>query len=474
MMTSDIGLIGLAVMGENLVLNIEGRGYSVSVYNRTSSRTENFKENTPLDKKITYTYSLEEFVQSLSRPRKIILMVKAGNPVDLVIDSLLPLLDKDDLIIDGGNSFYKDTERREAALQDKGFFYIGTGVSGGEMGARFGPSLMPGGTKQGYENVSKILEKIAAESDSGKCVTYVGPGGAGHFVKMVHNGIEYGDMQLIAETYDIMKNALGLGNSEIADIFEKWNNGILSSYLIEITYKIFRQKDDKTDKDLIDIILDKAGQKGTGAWTVASSLEYGIPIPTIAAAVTARGMSYRVDLRKTAAGILGDHAVETINEKEQVLAMLHNALYAAKIVSYSQGFDLISSVSELKKWNVNKREVARIWKGGCIIRARFLDEIMDIYSKEPDLPHLLFSKKFSKDILDCEKDLKKVVLAGMKSNVPLFAFSSALNYLTSLRRKRLPQNLTQAQRDFFGAHTYKRLDRDGDFHTEWEKAGEGK
>ncbi|MBN2062874.1 MAG: NADP-dependent phosphogluconate dehydrogenase [Deltaproteobacteria bacterium] len=468
-MKSDIGLIGLGVMGENLALNIESRGYSVSVYNRTPSVTDEFKQTKAPGKKFIFSYSLKQLVKSIQKPRKIIMMVSAGLPVDLVIGSLIPLLNKGDVLIDGGNSLYTDTERREAALKKRKLNYIGIGVSGGEKGARFGPALMPGGTREGYDYVAGIFEKIAAESDSGKCVTYVGPGGAGHYVKMVHNGIEYGDMQLIAETYDIMKNSLKLTNKEMADIFEAWNKDILSSYLIEITYKILRKRDKETDNDLIDMILDKAGQKGTGAWTVAASLEYGIPVPTISSAVIARGMSYRNDLRYNTLRILGDPAIDIIKEdKSKIITMLHNALYAAKIISYSQGFDLISSVSDLKKWNINKCEVARIWKGGCIIRARFLNEIMNVYTEEPGIPHLLLSKKFSKDIINYEENLKNVVLMGMKSNVPLFAYSSAFNYLTSLRKKRLPHNLTQAQRDFFGAHTYKRTDREGDFHTEWE------
>ncbi|MBN2439706.1 MAG: NADP-dependent phosphogluconate dehydrogenase [Spirochaetales bacterium] len=469
-MKTDIGLIGLAVMGENLALNIESRGYSVSVHNRSPEKTDNFKEQKAHDKRFVFAYSPEEFVKSLSSPRKIILMVKAGPPVDQFIDTLVPLLDKGDVIIDGGNSLYTDTERRAEALKAKGLHYLGVGVSGGEEGARFGPSLMPGGTKEGYDNVSEILEKIAADSDSGKCVTYVGPGGAGHFVKMVHNGIEYGDMQLIAETYDIMKNSLKLKNQEMAEIFEEWNNGILSSYLIEITYKILKKKDPENNKFILDVIVDKAGQKGTGIWTVATSLEYGIPVPTISAAVIARGMSFRNEFREIGSSLLGEQPVDTIKEdKSRVITMLHNALYTAKVISYSQGFDLISTISALKGWNINKTEVARIWKGGCIIRARFLNEIMDVYSNETGIEHLLFSKKFSKKVKNYEADLKSIVLAGTSCNLPLFAYSSALNYLSALRRKRLPQNLTQAQRDFFGAHTYERTDKPGIFHTEWEE-----
>ena len=469
-MEKTIGLIGLAVMGANLALNIESRGYKVAVYNRTAAKTDNLKSTEGYGKNFIFTYSPEELIASLPHPRTVILMVKAGKAVDILIESLIPLLDKGDLLIDGGNSLYTDTERREEYLREKGLNYLGLGVSGGEEGARLGPSLMPGGTREGYDMVADVLEKIAARADGEPCVTYIGPGGAGHFVKMVHNGIEYGDMQLIAEVYDLMKHMLGLSNGEMASIFEEWNRGILSSFLIEITARILSREDDQEGRDdLIDLILDKAGQKGTGAWTVAASLDYGIPIPTIAAAVTARGLSSRLRLREQGSSILGKAPLIQIREnRERYIGLLRDALYAAKIISYSQGFDLITSVSEMKDWEIERSEVARIWKAGCIIRAELLGDIVETYKSENEVPHLLMSSRFAGETTERLSALREIVAAGTAHGIPLFAFSSALNYITSLMRVRLPQNLTQAQRDFFGAHTYERTDRKGTFHTEWE------
>ncbi|MBE9118262.1 decarboxylating NADP(+)-dependent phosphogluconate dehydrogenase [Lusitaniella coriacea LEGE 07157] len=465
------GVIGLAVMGENLALNVESRGFPIAVYNRTSAKTEEFMATRAQGKDIKAAYSLEEFVQVLERPRKILVMVKAGKPVDAVIGQLKPLLEAGDTIIDGGNSLYEDTERRTKDLEATGLGFVGMGVSGGEEGALNGPSLMPGGTKAAYDDLAPILVKIAAQVDDGPCVTYIGPGGAGHYVKMVHNGIEYGDMQLIAEAYDILKNIAGLDNSQLHEVFAQWNTtDELNSFLIEITADIFKYIDKETDRHLIDFILDAAGQKGTGRWTVQSALELGVAIPTIYAAVNARIMSSYKEQRVEAAKVLkGPSASFDVGDTQTFIDKVRDALYCSKICSYAQGMALLSKASEAYNYNLDLAEDARIWKGGCIIRARFLDKIKAAFNESPKLPNLLLAPEFKQKILDRQKAWREVLVAANSMGIAIPAFSSSLDYFDSYRREVLPQNLTQAQRDYFGAHTYERTDRArGEFfHTEW-------
>ena len=467
-MAQSFGVIGLAVMGENLALNVERNGFPISVYNRSREKTDAFMANRAVGKNVVAAYSLEEFVASLERPRQILLMVKAGKPVDAVIEQLMPLLDPDDMIIDGGNSLYEDTERRVKTLEAAGFRFIGMGVSGGEEGALNGPSLMPGGTRAAYESIESIVRKIAAQVDDGPCVTYIGPGGAGHYVKMVHNGIEYGDMQLIAEAYDLMKNILGLGHQQLHEIFAQWNTTEeLDSFLIEITADIFTKTEG--DTALVEKILDAAGQKGTGRWTVMNALEMGVSIPTITAAVNARIMSSLKDERVAAStqisgpdGTITDNTTLWINK-------IRDALYCSKICSYAQGMALLRKASETYGYDLDLGECARIWKGGCIIRARFLNKIKHAFSENPALPNLLLAPEFKQTILDRQSAWRDVVAMAAQYGVPVPAFSASLDYFDSYRRAQLPQNLTQAQRDYFGAHTYKRVDQEGTFHTEWTK-----
>ncbi|MDV3347932.1 NADP-dependent phosphogluconate dehydrogenase [Leptolyngbyaceae cyanobacterium CCMR0082] len=467
-MAQSFGVIGLAVMGENLALNVERNGFPISVYNRSREKTDAFMANRAVGKNVVAAYSLEEFVASLERPRQILLMVKAGKPVDAVIEQLMPLLDPDDMIIDGGNSLYEDTERRVKTLEAAGFRFIGMGVSGGEEGALNGPSLMPGGTRAAYESIESIVRKIAAQVDDGPCVTYIGPGGAGHYVKMVHNGIEYGDMQLIAEAYDLMKNVLGLGHQQLHEIFAQWNTTEeLDSFLIEITADIFTKTEG--DTALVEKILDAAGQKGTGRWTVMNALEMGVSIPTITAAVNARIMSSLKDERVAAStqisgpdGTITDNTTLWINK-------IRDALYCSKICSYAQGMALLRKASETYDYDLDLGECARIWKGGCIIRARFLNKIKHAFSENPALPNLLLAPEFKQTILDRQSAWRDVVAMAAQYGVPVPAFSASLDYFDSYRRAQLPQNLTQAQRDYFGAHTYKRVDQEGTFHTEWTK-----
>ncbi|MFG6102102.1 NADP-dependent phosphogluconate dehydrogenase [Leptothoe sp. EHU-05/26/07-4] len=467
-MAQSFGVIGLAVMGENLALNVERNGFPISVYNRSREKTDAFMANRAVGKNVVAAYSLEEFIASLERPRQILLMVKAGKPVDAVIEQLMPLLDPDDMIIDGGNSLYEDTERRVKTLEAAGFRFIGMGVSGGEEGALNGPSLMPGGTRAAYESIESIVRKIAAQVDDGPCVTYIGPGGAGHYVKMVHNGIEYGDMQLIAEAYDLMKNVLGLGHQQLHEIFAQWNTTEeLDSFLIEITADIFTKTEG--DTALVEKILDAAGQKGTGRWTVMNALEMGVSIPTITAAVNARIMSSLKDERVAAStqisgpdGTITDNTTLWINK-------IRDALYCSKICSYAQGMALLRKASETYDYDLDLGECARIWKGGCIIRARFLNKIKHAFSENPVLPNLLLAPEFKQTILDRQSAWRDVVAMAAQYGVPVPAFSASLDYFDSYRRAQLPQNLTQAQRDYFGAHTYQRVDKDGTFHTEWTK-----
>jgi 6-phosphogluconate dehydrogenase len=464
------GVIGLAVMGENLALNVESRGFPIAVYNRSPEKTQTFMATRAQGKDVKAAYSLEEFVQTLERPRKILVMVKAGGPVDAVIEQLKPLLEAGDMIIDGGNSLYEDTERRTKDLESTGLGFVGMGVSGGEEGALKGPSLMPGGTQTAYQELEPILTKIAAQVDDGPCVTYVGPGGAGHYVKMVHNGIEYGDMQLIAEAYDVLHNGLGLSNEKLHSVFSEWNTtDELNSFLIEITADIFSYVDPETQQHLIDLILDSAGQKGTGRWTIVSSLELGVPIPTMYAAVNARVMSSFKAERVAASQELTGPTHQYRGDVEAFIPKVRDALYCSKMCSYAQGMALIAKASAEFNYNINLPEVSRIWKGGCIIRAGFLDKIKKAFNDNPALPNLLLAPEFKQSILDRQAAWREVLILANELGIPVPAFSASLDYFDSYRRASLPQNLTQAQRDYFGAHTYERTDkpRGEFFHTEW-------
>ncbi len=467
---AKVGMIGLAVMGANLALNIERHGFPIAVYNRETQKVDEFIAQNP-GKKIIGAHSIEELVARLERPRKIILLIKAGSPVDMVIDQLKPHLTRGDIIIDGGNSKFEDTERRERELKSEGIYFIGSGVSGGESGALWGPSLMPGGDPAAYEQIRPIWEAIAAKVDDGPCVTYIGPGGAGHFVKMVHNGIEYGDMQLIAEAYDIMRKALGLGAEELAEIFAQWNEGELDSYLIEITAKIFKVRDEQTGRPLVDMILDVAGQKGTGRWTAQVALELGVVIPTIQAAIDARVLSSMKAERVAAARELSGPAQGDFKgDKQAMIEAVRDALYASKICSYAQGMNLIRKGSDEYKWGINLGEVSRIWKGGCIIRAQFLGKIKQAYQRQPDLPNLLLDPDFKEWVLEAQPRWREAISTAQSLGIPVAAMSASLAYFDSYRAESLPHNLTQAQRDFFGSHTYKRIDdpEGKDIHTDWE------
>ncbi|MEY2491501.1 MAG: 6-phosphogluconate dehydrogenase [Verrucomicrobiota bacterium] len=470
---SDIGVIGLAVMGANLALNMESKGFPVAVFNRTAEVTERFAETRGRGKKITPAKTIEEFVGALKRPRKAMIMVKAGAPVDQVLGELVPLLEKGDVIIDGGNSLFTDTQRRCKDLEARGFHFIGCGVSGGEEGALKGPSLMPGGTREGYELIAPIFRKIAAQVDGEPCCRYMGPDGAGHYVKMVHNGIEYGDMQLICEAYAIMKDVLGLQADELADIFAEWNRGALESYLIEITAKIFKKRDPETGKPLVDVILDKAGQKGTGLWTLQSALKESVVISTINAAVEARIISSRKAERVAAAKILPQpRPSEFTGDRKKLIEAVHDALYASKIVSYAQGIELLGAASTTYDWSLNFGDIATIWRGGCIIRAKFLNCIVDAYARDPKLHNLLFDSYFTGIIRDTQDNWRIATSTAVNHGVAVPAFSASLAYFDSYRSERLPANLLQAQRDYFGAHTYERIDKPGVFHTEWMEPGQ--
>lgn len=467
MKLNNIGVIGLAVMGKNLALNIESKGFSVSVYNRSSERTVELLDESKC-KSITGTFTIEEFVNSLDKPRKILIMVKAGSPVDDTIKHLLPYLSKGDLIIDGGNSFYMDTIRRGNELDEAGIKFIGMGISGGEEGALKGPSIMPGGHEDAYREVEHILTAISAKVDSEPCCRYIGNDGAGHFVKMVHNGIEYGDMQLICEAYSIMKNILLLSAEELHNIFEEWNKGELDSYLIEITGDILSRIDLETGKPMVDIILDSASQKGTGKWVLKTALDLGVPIPTIAEAVFARDISSLKDERIYASSVLKSPGTVMINEnKNKFIEAVRRALYASKICSYAQGFSLMRAAAAEYNWKLNFGDIASIFRGGCIIRARFLKMIKDAYDKNSGLTNLLLDPFFNTIIQDYQKDWRAIVSAAAESGIPVPAFSSSLSYFDSYRSPNLPANLLQAQRDYFGAHTFRRIDREGIFHYDW-------
>jgi len=473
MAQQSFGLIGLAVMGENLALNVERNGFPTTVYNRSYEKTEQFMATRAQGRNFVGAKTIAEFVASLERPRRILIMVKAGKPVDAVIDQLKPLLDPGDIIIDGGNSLYEDTERRVQTLEAEGFRFIGMGVSGGEEGALNGPSLMPGGTEASYEYLAPILTKIAAQVDDGPCVTYIGPGGAGHYVKMVHNGIEYGDMQLIAEAYDLLRSILGFNAQQLHEVFSEWNaTDELNSFLIEITADIFRYIDPDTQKPLVDLILDSAGQKGTGRWTVVSALEQGVPVPTITAAVNARIMSAYKQERLAASQQLTGPMAKFEGDATAFVNKVRDALYCSKICSYAQGMALLSKASQDFNYNLNLSEISRIWKGGCIIRAGFLNKIKSAFREQPQLPNLLLAPEFKQTILDRQQAWREVLVTANTMGIAVPAFSASLDYFDSYRAANLPQNLTQAQRDYFGAHTYERTDKPGSFHTEWTEIPE--
>ncbi len=467
MAKQQVGLIGLAVMGENLALNIESRGYSIAVFNRTYEKTEKLLNGRAKGKQFIGARTLEEFVHALETPRRIVLMVKAGQPVDELIHQLVPMQAKGDLLIDGGNSHFEDTIRRSKELEARGILFIGTGVSGGEEGALRGPSIMPGGQRQAYELIAPVLTAIAAKVDGQPCCTYIGPDGAGHYVKMVHNGIEYGDMQLIAEAYSILHSALELTAAELHQVFKEWNAGDLNSFLIEITTNIFKRIDGETGRPLVEMVLDKAGQKGTGKWTTVSALDLGVAAQTMAEAVFARCMSAMKDERVVASKILTGPSARYRGDKTGFISAIRDALYASKICSYAQGFQLMRAASQERKWSLNFGEIAMIWRGGCIIRAHFLNRIKDAYDRNPNLANLLLDPYF-KDIIDrSQANWRKVVATAAELGIPVPAFGSALSYYDSYRRERLPANLIQAQRDYFGAHTYERVDKPGTFHSEW-------
>ncbi len=471
---ADIGVIGLAVMGENLILNMESKDFTVACYNRTVSKVDDFMQGRGKGRKIVGCHTLEQFVASLAKPRKVMLMVKAGSPVDKFIDEILPLLEPGDIIIDGGNSHFPDTIRRTRYVEDKGLLFIGTGVSGGEEGALRGPSIMPGGSPAAWQHVKPIFQAVAAKvADGSPCCQWVGSDGAGHYVKMVHNGIEYGDMQMICEAYALMRNLLDMTPAEMHEVFKRWNEGELDSYLIEITRDILAQQDEETGLPMVDVILDTAGQKGTGKWTSQSALDLGAPAQTIAEAVFARCLSAVKDERVAASKILAGPDAPPMPDSQSFLADLEQALYASKICSYAQGFQLLRLAAVEYKWNFNYGDIALMWRGGCIIRARFLGRIKEAFDAEPELDNLLLTPFFRKAVEHAQNGWRRVIAAAVTAGVPVPAFSSALAYYDSYRSERLPANLLQAQRDYFGAHTYERIDRPrGEFfHTNWTGQG---
>lgn len=470
---ADIGLIGLAVMGENLALNIESKGYSVAVYNRTTSKVDRFVEGRGKEKNIIGTHSIEEFVKSLKKPRKIIIMVKAGKPVDGMIEQLIPQLERGDIIIDGGNSNFHDTIRRTEYVENKGFLYIGTGISGGEEGALHGPSIMPGGSPAAWNEVKEIFQSIAAKAEDGApCCEWIGENGAGHFVKMVHNGIEYGDMQLICESYFIMKELLGMTPDEMHNVFKEWNAGELNSYLIEITADIMAFKDED-NKPLIEKILDTAGQKGTGKWTSIAALNIGVPLTLISEAVFARIISAFKEERVEASKVLSGPTPKFDGDKDGFIEELRKALYASKIVSYAQGFTLLRWARDEYNWDLNFTEIASIWRNGCIIRSIFLSKIMEAFEKKAELKNLLLDTFFKEKVMSSQDSWRNVTSTAINNGLPVPALSSALAYFDGYRTERLSANLIQALRDYFGAHTYERIDkpRGEFFHTNWTGKG---
>ncbi|MEJ9218817.1 NADP-dependent phosphogluconate dehydrogenase [Paenibacillus glucanolyticus] len=467
MSKQQIGVIGLAVMGKNLALNIESKGFTVSVYNRSPQKTEDMLKETE-GKQVKGTFSIEEFVDSLETPRKILIMVQAGQATDATIEQLIPHLDQGDIIIDGGNAYFPDTQRRSKELAEQGFNFIGAGVSGGEEGALKGPSIMPGGQESAYKLVEPILTAISAKINEEPCCTYIGPDGAGHYVKMVHNGIEYGDMQLICEAYQLLKDVLGLDAKDLHGIFTEWNQGELDSYLIEITADIFSKYDEETGKPMVDVILDTAGQKGTGKWTSQSSLDLGVPLSMITESVFSRFLSAMKEERVAASKILnGPKTAAFDGDKAEFIENVRKALFASKIVSYAQGFAQLRVASDEYGWNLQYGNLAKIWRGGCIIRSRFLQNITDAYENNPELKNLLLDPFFT-DIIETYQDAwRKVVASAVSLGIPVPGFSSALAYYDSYRTANLPANLLQAQRDYFGAHTFKRVDKEGTFHYNW-------
>jgi len=465
----DIGFIGLAVMGQNLVLNMERNGFKVTVYNRTEDTTTVFIKGPASGKNITAVYSIKDLTRSLKKPRKVIIMVKAGPPVDTVISQLRPYLEPGDLMIDGGNSFFLDTERRFSEVESAGFQYIGAGISGGEEGALRGPSMMPGGQRNAYSLVEPVFQAIAAKVNGEPCVTHIGPRGSGHYVKMVHNAIEYGDMQLIAEAYDILHQGLGLSAKGLHQVFAEWNEGPLSSYLIEITSDIFTYMDKETGRPLVDMILDQAGQKGTGRWTSQNALDLGVSIPTINAAVEARILSAFKEERLEAAKVLSGPSHTYSGDRKAFIDAVGEALYASKICSYAQGMALLRSASHEYDYSLNYSEIARIWRGGCIIRARFLNDVSMAYKGNQELSNLILAPFFRDALISRMPAWRHVVETAIKLGIPIPAISASLAYFDAYRSARLPANLIQAQRDYFGAHTYQRVDREGIFHTKWKK-----
>jgi len=467
MAKGQIGVVGLAVMGKNLALNIESRGFAVSVFNRSSEKTNEILQENP-GKNLIGTFSVEEFVNSLEVPRKILIMVKAGDATDATIDSLVPYLSEGDILIDGGNAFFPDTQRRSKQLEAKGFRFIGTGVSGGEEGALKGPAIMPGGQESAYKLVEPILTAISAKVGGDPCCTYIGPGGAGHYVKMVHNGIEYGDMQLICEAYQLLKDVLGVSTSELHEIFAEWNKGELDSYLIEITTDIFSKYDPETGKPMVDVILDAAGQKGTGKWTSQSALDLGVPLSIITESVFARFISAIKEERIAASKVLSGPAAKPFDgDRAEFIEAVRQALYASKICSYAQGFAQMRAASEEYNWDLKYGSIAMIFRGGCIIRARFLQNIKDAYDRDPGLKNLLLDEYFQGVVDKYQDAWRKVVSVAVSNGIPVPCFSSALAYYDSYRTERLPANLLQAQRDYFGAHTFQRTDKEGTFHHNW-------
>ena len=464
----NFGLTGLAVMGQNLARNVAHKGFPIAVHNRTTSKTDDFLKDYGHEGRIVGSQTVEEFVGALARPRAIMIMVKAGKPVDAVIEELKPHLSEGDLLIDGGNSLFTDTQRRVEELQKDGLLFLGAGVSGGEEGALNGPSIMPGGSQEAYKIVEPIFTKIAAQVDGTPCCTYIGDGGAGHYVKMVHNGIEYADMQLIAEAYDLLKNAVGLSNEELHEVFTQWNEGDLDSFLIEITAQIFARKDDDGDGYLVDKVLDKAAQKGTGKWTAQNALDLGVPLTGITEAVFARVLSSMKEQRVAASQVLpGPSGGKITGDRAEFIDNVRDALYASKVVAYAQGFEQMLAAAREFGWTLHPGEIATIWRGGCIIRARFLNRIKEAFDQQPDLPNLLLAPYFTDGVGHGQDGWRRVVTEAARLGIPTPAFSSSLAYYDGYRRARLPANLIQAQRDLFGAHTYERVDKEGTFHSQW-------
>jgi 6-phosphogluconate dehydrogenase len=470
MTSTSFGVFGLAVMGQNLARNVASRGVSVAVYNRTPTRTRRMMEEHGSEGRFVPAYDIPSFAASIERPRTILIMVKAGPPVDEAIAQLRPHLDPGDIVIDGGNSHYRDTQRRAADLEASGFRFLGTGISGGEEGALRGPSLMPGGTREAYDHVAPLLTKIAAQVDGVPCCAYMGPDGAGHYVKMVHNGIEYADIQLIAEAHDFMRQAAGLGAFEQAEIFRQWNQGDLDSYLIQITSDVLAKRDAATGEALVDVILDEAEQKGTGRWASQDALDLGVPVTGITEAVFARMLSAQKERRVVASRALAGPG-GTARGAEGLVDAVRDALYASKVVAYAQGFEQMAAASAQHRWDLDLGAIATIWRGGCIIRARFLDRIKDAYQGQPDLPSLLLAPYFRDAVARTQDAWRRVVCTAVELGVPTPAFSSSLAYYDGYRRERTPANLIQGLRDYFGAHTYRRVDRDGTFHTRWPQDG---